>query len=247
MARQARKKSETGIYHIMLRGVNKQIIFLEDEDYRMFIRYLGICKTISDFEIYAYCLMDNHIHLLIQENDEPIATVMKRITCRFVYWYNTKYDRVGHLFQDRFRSEPVETDEYLFSVIRYIHQNPVKANIVDDCSAYEYSSYNWYFKKSKLINSKRIYSFINKNQFKELHNTLEEAEMLDMEEKRKRLTDKEANNIFSSITGCSNIDDFKKVEKLLQKEYVQQLKTEGCSIKQICDLSGLTYGRVSRW
>ena len=80
-----------------------------------------------------------------------------------------------------------------------------------------------------------------------MHNTLEKAEMLDMEEKRKRLTDKEANIIFSSITGCNNIDDFQKIEKPLQKQYVQKLKTEGCSIKQICDLSGLTYGRVSRW
>ena len=76
--------------------------------------------------------MGNHIHLLIQEGREPIEQVMKRIAARFVYWYNIKYRRAGHLFQDRYKSEPVENDAYFLTVIRYIHQNPIKAKLVDN-------------------------------------------------------------------------------------------------------------------
>ena len=105
MPRQARKKSSSGIYHIMLRGINQQQIFEDSEDYNKFLQVLKDSKAISEFKIFAYCLMGNHIHLLIQEQKEPIEQIMKRIATRFVYWYNIKYQRVGHLFQDRFKSE----------------------------------------------------------------------------------------------------------------------------------------------
>ena len=122
MPRSARKKSKTGIYHVMLRGINQQQIFEDNEDSEKFLQILKDCKAISEFKLYAYCLMGNHIHLLIHETEEPIEKFMKRIATRFVYWYNIKYQRVGHLFQDRFKSEPVEDDAYFLTVLRYIHQ-----------------------------------------------------------------------------------------------------------------------------
>ena len=94
-----------------------------------FLQILKECKAISECKLLAYCLMGNHFHLLIKIENESLEQVFKRICGRFVYWYNTKYQRVGHLFQDRFKSEPVENDAYLLTVIRYIHQNPVKAGI----------------------------------------------------------------------------------------------------------------------
>ena len=150
MPRQARKKSQTGIYHIMLRGINGHQIFVDSEDYEKFLEILKDCKAISEFEIFAYCLMSNHIHLLLKEVKEPIEQIMKRIATRFVYWYNIKYQRAGHLFQDRFKSEPVENDEYFLTVIRYIHQNPVKAGICKKPQDYNYSSYNEFFRKETL-------------------------------------------------------------------------------------------------
>ena len=96
MPRQARKKSSSGIYHIMLRGINQQQIFEDSEDFNKFLQVLKDSKAISEFKIFAYCLMGNHIHLLIQEQKEPIEQIMKRIATRFVYWYNIKYQRVGH-------------------------------------------------------------------------------------------------------------------------------------------------------
>lgn len=92
--------------------------------------WLYIGKKKSKYEMYAWCLMNNHVHLLLKEGIEPISTTMKRIGVSFVWYYNGKYNTNGHLFQDRFKSEKVESDQYLLTVIRYIHQNPVKAGIV---------------------------------------------------------------------------------------------------------------------
>ena len=88
--------------------------------------------------------MDNHIHLLLKESSEGLATMMKRINVSFAYYFNQKHQRIGHLFQDRFKSEPIENERYLLAVIRYIHNNPVKAGIVKKPEQYKWSSYNSY-------------------------------------------------------------------------------------------------------
>ena len=129
----------------MLRGINQQQIFEDSEDCEKFVQILKDCKAISEYKLFTYCLMGNHIHLLIQEGKEPIEQVMKRIATRFVYWYNIKYQRVGHLFQDRFKSEPVEDDAYFATVVRYIHQNPVKAGLCKKISDYPFSGYKAFF------------------------------------------------------------------------------------------------------
>lgn len=123
MARQPRKKSDSGIYHIIMRGINRQNIFEDQEDYYKFIETIKQYKEISGYQIYAYCLMGNHVHLLLIVGNEPLEQIMRRICGSFVYWYNRKYQRTGNLFQDRFKSEPVDNDNYLLTVLRYIHQN----------------------------------------------------------------------------------------------------------------------------
>ncbi|MCJ7806540.1 MAG: transposase, partial [Clostridia bacterium] len=119
MPRRAREKSSTGVYHVMLRGINRQNIFKDREDRQQFITTLVKYKKVSGYEIYGYCLMTNHMHLLIKEGGESIDRILKRIGASYVYWYNKKYARCGHLFQDRFKSEPVEDDQYLLVVLRY--------------------------------------------------------------------------------------------------------------------------------
>jgi putative transposase len=114
-----------------------------------------ISKTNKEqkFSIYAYCLMNNHVHLLINEGNEEIARIMKRINVSYAYYFNKKYKRVGHLFQDRFKSEAIESEEYLLAAARYIHNNPVKANIVSNPGLYRWSSYNTYVKEDKRLGS----------------------------------------------------------------------------------------------
>ena len=103
MPRASRVKSESGIYHIMLRGINQQVIFEQSEDYEKFMEILNKYKAISGYKVFAYCLMSNHIHLVIKEEKESIEQIIKRIAGSYVYWHNWKYYRKGHLFQDRFR------------------------------------------------------------------------------------------------------------------------------------------------
>ena len=92
----------------MIRGINQQNIFSVDEDDEKFIAILAKYHKKSEYEIYAYCLMGNHVHLLIKEGREALSRAMKRIGTSYVSWYNWQYNRKGHLFQDRYKSEPVE-------------------------------------------------------------------------------------------------------------------------------------------
>lgn len=147
MPRLPRVMANTGIYHVMLRGVNRMNIFLNHDDKAKFLEILGDMNSEGEYTLYGYCIMDNHVHLLIKEERDPISRTMKRICISYSYYFNKKYERVGHLFQDRFRSERIESEDYLLACIRYIHNNPVKAVLVKEPSDYEWSSYNVYIDK----------------------------------------------------------------------------------------------------
>ena len=130
MPRRAREKSESGIYHIILRGANRQEIFHDDDDSTRFLETIEKYKKQVEIIVYGWCLMSNHLHMLLGEGKEELSITMKRIGVSFAWYYNWKYRTTGHLFQDRFASEIVDSDVYLMTVIRYIHQNPVKAGLV---------------------------------------------------------------------------------------------------------------------
>jgi len=147
MPRKARKLSSTNIYHVMIRGNRKQDIFLEDGDRFRFIKILKKVKQKGEYELYAYCLMSNHVHLLIKEKNEQISRVMKRINISYVNYFNQKYQQIGHLFQDRYKSEPIENENYLLAVLSYIHNNPLNAFIVKNLEEYTWSSYCLYIKE----------------------------------------------------------------------------------------------------
>ena len=100
------------IYHVILRGINQQIIFEDKHDHVQFISIMKHYKKLCGFKLYAYCLMDNHVHLLIEDADIPLDEIMKKIEVKFVRWYNRKYDRTGNLFQERYKSEPVNNTRY---------------------------------------------------------------------------------------------------------------------------------------
>ena len=126
-------------------------------DYGKFLTVLRKYQPICDFKLIAYCLMSNHIHLLIKTGEMPMSRIFQRIIPSFVYWYNKKYERVGNLFQARFLSSPVNNSSQLLTVVRYIHQNPVKAAICNHPGQYQYSSYVNYF-SNDLIDSSFVRS-----------------------------------------------------------------------------------------
>jgi len=151
MPRTRRKISDTGIYHIMIRGNEKKNIFLDDNDRKKFIRILYKIKLEKCFDLFAYCIMKNHVHLIIKDNSDDISTIMKMINTSYAIYFNYKYDRVGHVFQDRFKSEVIENDRYLLCAIRYVHNNPVKANFCNNPLSYKWSSYKEYITTYKYM------------------------------------------------------------------------------------------------
>lgn len=248
MPRQARKKSESGIYHVMLRGINQQQVFEDGEDYERFIQILKDCKVVSGYKIFAYCLMGNHIHLLIQEQKEPLEQIMKRIATRFVYWYNIKYRRVGHLFQDRYKSEPVNDDSYFLAVVRYIHQNPIKASLCKKLSGYKYSSYKSFFDDSGFIDKDFVFGIIPIELFEAFNNESNDDKCLEIESRVSiRVTDEEAQKIIYKYSKCKCVAEFQELKKDLKEKYIKKFYENGISIRQIARLCGESKGIVEKY
>lgn len=131
----------------MLRRNEQKKIFVDDEDKQRFLEYIKSKQNDIVFSIYAYCFMDNHLHLLLETKGQELPVIMKGVATRYAYYYNEKHRRAGHVFQDRFKSEPVEDDRYLLAVVRYIHNNPIKAQMVEKAGDYKWSSYWSYIKQ----------------------------------------------------------------------------------------------------
>jgi len=243
MPRKARKESSTGIYHVMLRGINQQNIFHDDEDNLKLIEILVDCKKTDGFVLYGFCLMGNHIHLLIKAaTSGDLGQIFKRIGVRYAYWYNSKYKRIGHLFQDRYKSEPVETDEYFLSVLRYIHQNPVRAGISISVASYAWSSYGEYIEGSKIVDTQLALDILVLNDFADFHMIAEDISCL--EDVPVRLSDDDAQKVIAETLGHGNIAQH--LENHERAEFLKALKGKGLSIRQISRLTGISKGFVEK-
>jgi len=152
MARISRKNLDTMYYHIMVQGIGKEFIFNDNYLKDRYKKLLYKKSKINDVNIIAYCIMDNHVHILARaEKNEQISKMMLQINSSYGKYYNRMKNRVGYVFRDRYRAEPIFNNTHLQNCIRYIHENPVKAGIVKRCDDYLYSSFNEY--KNKTISS----------------------------------------------------------------------------------------------
>ncbi len=145
MPRNARVLSKTGFYHVMLRGNERKDIFADEEDKAKFLDLLYGKKEAEGCLLYSYCMMDNHVHLVLKEGRNGITRLMRRIATSYATYFNRKYKRVGHLFQDRYKSESIENEAYLLTVIRYVHLNPEQAGIAK-ADEYKWSSFHLYLR-----------------------------------------------------------------------------------------------------
>ena len=129
-----------GYHHIYNRGVAKSDIFLNNSDKEKFLEILSETSKEYKFNIHSFCLMDNHYHLLLENQKENLSDGMRQINSKYASYFNKKYRRVGHLWQDRFKSWYVLNEAYLFTLFKYIEQNPVKANMTKKIGEYRYSA-----------------------------------------------------------------------------------------------------------
>ncbi len=136
---------EEGVLHILTRGNNRQEVFQDNADYKHYLHFLKFYKEEHNFFLYHYCLMPNHVHLIIETTQRTIlAKLMKQINLAYLYHYKKRYSYFGHLWQGRYKSLIIDKDEYLITCGRYIELNPVRAKLVEDPKDYKWSSYNAY-------------------------------------------------------------------------------------------------------
>lgn len=129
------------LFHITSRGNNKEDIFLEERDFRRYLKNIDSCQRKAPFELYAFVLMPNHLHLLIQVKKHSIDKIMQVIQTGYTMYFNKRYNHIGHVFQGRYQSFLVDKETYLLELLRYIHLNPIRAGIVKTLGNYPWSSH----------------------------------------------------------------------------------------------------------
>ena len=242
MPRVARILSEDGYYHVVNRGIGRQILFDDEENFGRFLDTLRRCQKKEQFELIAYCLMENHFHLLLHAG-ERLERIMKRISCSYAYYFNEKYEREGHLFQDRYRSEVIKDDSYLLAAVRYIHDNPLKAGI---CRREEYpwSSWHEYAGNPDLVNPETVLSITGGIEgFLELSRGNEALDGLDIAEKN-RISDTQALTIIKEKLHLMSGTQLQGMCKEERDNAIRIMKEHNLSIRQIARLTGINRGVV---
>ncbi|HLB41935.1 MAG TPA: transposase [Gammaproteobacteria bacterium] len=237
MARKPRIHQPEACYHVILRGNAGQDIFFTNEDRHQFYNLIheGILRF--NYRVHAFCLMNNHVHILLQVSDVSISKIMQNICFRYAQWVNKRQKRIGHLFQGRFKTKVVDSDEYLLQLIQYIHLNPVKAKLVLCAKEYPWSSYLAYLDREFLpwlttdfilnyFGSNRLTAIENFCQFMEKKNdlssksnpystdpaTFEQALLIEKYHPQqmvivKNFLDKDKDNVIKFVCDYYNVDE----------------------------------------
>jgi putative transposase len=163
MPRKKRCWKSGGCYHVMLRGIDGREIFRDHNDRCRFSLFLQEASELHSFRVHAFCLMSNHIHLLLEPLNNNLAHGIHRFTMRYAQYFNRRYQKHGYVFQGRFRAILVDDGCYIQRVARYIHLNPLEAGIVNNPKDYEWSSYNAYFARSNYawLETERVLSYFS--------------------------------------------------------------------------------------
>lgn len=255
MPRKARKLSSTHIYHVVIKGADRQLLFEEDKDYIKYLDILQFYKEKFDYKLYAYCLMSNHVHLLIDTNLTPISTIFRHINTNYATWFNLKYDRTGFLQNGRFYSEPIENTSYFITVLKYIHFNPTKAGLEQFpgekytwSSFYDYASSFSEFKSNSYLTDTDylIHHIFSLKEYLELHQTLPDDNCLEINTKRRRIPDDVARDIIYDLSDCRTITDFQYLPLAMRKQCLLEAYKKGISVRQLNRLTGIPRGVISR-
>lgn len=248
MPRHARRLSESGIYHVMLRGVNRDALFLEDEDHERFLHCLGLVRDASACRVLAYCLMTNHVHLILRTAEEPIGTVVKRLGVRYAGWFNRKYGRVGHLFQDRFISLPVEDDAYLVTLLRYVWHNPVAAGLSERPEHYRWSSRRLFRRESPLLDGESLDQLLPSGPLADIL-TVPPPVAGDVAERLgrpPRHSDEDVAELLRRSCGARGPEEFGRLDASTRRRAICELRTRSVPYAQISRVTGLSTSGVRR-
>ena len=251
MPRQPRQFGNSGYLHLIVRGIGKQILFEDREDYLFFLSILRRFSTETSVSVLAYCLMENHVHILVCDEQKNTPLLMKKLGVSYSQYFNRKYERSGHLFQDRYLSEPVEEDAYFLAVFRYILKNPQKAGICP-AGAYEWSSYTEYAKPGSFTDTTLLQELIgDRAQLDQFLAEGEDEECLEYTPSRR--DDEWAIQTINKLLGMTSGTALQALSKTERNAALRKLKSAGLSLRQIERLTGInrnivqhvTAGRVN--
>ncbi len=239
----------THLYHIIVRATNQQDIFYENQDRCKFLKEIQTTKEKYEYEICAYCFMDNHVHLVIYDKNQNISTAMQSLLIRYVAYFNKKYERNGSLAQNRFFSRNIVNPKDFLNVCRYIHQNPMKAHMTKT-EEYQWSSYQEYIKKStnNLVNTELLFNQFSNNpeeaiqQFIEFHQKVENImDGKDITEyEMEKLTDDQLREIILKLLKIDNINKIKETGVKTRNEMIRNiLMIKGTNCNQISRVIGI--------
>jgi len=248
MPRKSRKNQKTIVktYHVMIRGVNRQSIFWDDLDKKKFIKESVKTKEKYHYQIYGYVLMSNHVHIIIYDIEEGLSNIIHDICMNYAIYFNRKYERTGHLFQNRFKSKQVEKQNYLLNLVRYIHKNPI-----DDYDVYLWSSYKEYVDKPIITDVEFVLDMFSKNNIESIRKFIEfhkldmnKDEKYEFEFEKKKITDNEARKEINKICNIEEVTNKSKQEK---RTYIREiLRIEGINIMQISRILGIDRKFIER-
>lgn len=247
MTRLPRTISSTDFYHLMTRGVGRCIIFEDDIDREILLDLLRDNAKDADVQIYAWCLMDNHYHLLARGDMADISAMMHKSNSRYARYFNTRHGRVGHLFQDRFGSEPIETEEYLLTVLRYIHQNPLKAGLSASCD-YPWSSYGALCDDSWPDPAQPAAQlFDSREDLVRFHESLDPCpSCIDVERPRGIVSAEEALEVARFVLGETRVEEVAGLPRSQRDDALRRLKGARLTLRQIERLTGVSKSVVGK-
>ena len=244
MPRAARARSESGFYHVVAKGNGGQNLFEDASDYRAFLELVSAAAEKCGMSVHAYCFMSNHVHLLLEDQGGRLSDFMKSLTTGYAMRFNAKTGHIGHVFQQRFKSQPVEDEAHLLQAVRYIHNNPAKAGM---CSADEYpwSSYHEYASGIQGIATVTLVLGMcgGREGFRAF-----QAEGGDDYRfgQRSRIADGEAREVARRILGDIAPGDVKAMERPRRNALLFDLKDAGLSVRQIERLTGIGRGTIAK-
>lgn len=240
--RQARIRSE--YQHIIVRGIGRQILFEDDTDRKYYISLLKRFREDTGVSISAYCLMENHVHLLVRDKDDVMPVFMKKLGVTYALYFNRKYDRTGHLFQDRYKSEVIGDDAYYLTVYRYILNNPEKAGI-SKAKEYTWSSYAEYGTSEGITDTGLLQSLIGgKDDLDAFLGVPEESEVMEYETVKH--DDNWAREQIHRELNLHSGTEIQSMPRAERDEKLSLLKRKGLSIRQIERLTGINRGVIQK-
>ena len=151
MARKPRVEFAGAFYHVISRGNQRQTIFRSDADRKYYLERLEHYRQRYGFKVYAYVLMSNHVHMLLETREVPLSRIMQGLQFRYTGYFNKKYNKVGHLFQGRYKAILCDRDAYLLELVRYLHLNPQRMRYPVQAATYRWSSHGAYMGKDNLV------------------------------------------------------------------------------------------------